>query len=130
MVYVFAYNKNLRWHADFRFWWLLADIVFLWSLAVQQLEFLEGRKKQYIKAALQAKQKNDMEQAKTLFRTAKSLEPLIQAVHSGTAVDISKVSAVTVHNSGVCKDSFVKASMYEVFGGKRKSFRLKGLVVF
>lgn len=61
---------------------------------MQQLEFLEGRKKQYIKAALQAKQKNDIEQAKTLFRTAKGLEPMIQAVQGGTAVDMSTVSAL------------------------------------
>lgn len=72
---------------------------------MQQLEFLEGRKKQYIKAALQAKQKNDIEQAKTLFRTAKSLDPMIQAVRGGTAVDISTVSAVTLHHSGICKES-------------------------
>lgn len=64
------------------------------SLAQQQLEFLEGRKKQYMKAALQAKQKKDLEQAKTLLRTAKGLEPLIEAVRSGKTVDVSKVRLV------------------------------------
>ncbi|XP_058478525.1 coiled-coil and C2 domain-containing protein 1B isoform X2 [Solea solea] len=59
--------------------------------AVQQLEFLEGRKKQYMKAALQAKQKNDLEQAKTFLRTAKGFEPMIDAVRSGKSVDISTV---------------------------------------
>lgn len=59
---------------------------------MQQLEFLKGRKKQYLKAALQAKQKDDIEQAKVLFRTAKSLEPIIEGVRSGSAVDISSVS--------------------------------------
>ncbi|XP_043119747.1 coiled-coil and C2 domain-containing protein 1B isoform X3 [Puntigrus tetrazona] len=59
--------------------------------AQQQLEFLEGRKKQYMKAALQAKQKNDLEQAKTLLRAAKGLEPMIEATRSGKMVDISKV---------------------------------------
>lgn len=59
---------------------------------MQQLEFLEGRKKQYLKAALQAKQKNDIEQAKALFRTAKSLDPIIEGVRGGGAVDISSVS--------------------------------------
>lgn len=59
--------------------------------AQQQLELLEGRKKQYMKAALQAKQKKDLEQAKTLLRTAKGLEPLIEAARSGKTVDISKV---------------------------------------
>ncbi|XP_026061887.1 coiled-coil and C2 domain-containing protein 1B isoform X3 [Carassius auratus] len=59
--------------------------------AQQQLEFLEGRKKQYMKAALQAKQKNDLEQAKTHLRAAKGLDPMIEAVRSGKMMDISKV---------------------------------------
>ncbi|KAI7810192.1 putative coiled-coil and C2 domain-containing protein 1B, partial [Triplophysa rosa] len=63
----------------------------LTDTAQQQLEFLEGRKKQYMKAALQSKQKKDLEQAKTLLRTAKGLEPLIEAARSGKTVDISKV---------------------------------------
>ncbi|XP_022524020.2 coiled-coil and C2 domain-containing protein 1B isoform X1 [Astyanax mexicanus] len=61
------------------------------NTASQQLEFLEGRKKQYMKAALQAKQKNDVEQAKLHLRTAKSFDPMIEAARSGKAVDISKV---------------------------------------
>ncbi|KAA0719048.1 Coiled-coil and C2 domain-containing protein 1B [Triplophysa tibetana] len=63
----------------------------LTDTAQQQLEFLEGRKKQYMKAALQAKQKKDLEQAKTLLRKAKGLEPLIEAARSGKTVDISKI---------------------------------------
>ncbi|XP_077078576.1 coiled-coil and C2 domain-containing protein 1B isoform X3 [Siphateles boraxobius] len=59
--------------------------------AQQQLEFLEGLRKQYMKAALQAKQKNDLEQAKTLLRTAKGLDPMIEAARSGKTVDVSKV---------------------------------------
>ncbi|ROJ13901.1 Coiled-coil and C2 domain-containing protein 1B [Anabarilius grahami] len=59
--------------------------------AQQQLEFLEDRRKQYMKAALQAKQKNDLEQAKTFLRTAKGLDPMIEAARSGKAVDISKL---------------------------------------
>lgn len=70
----------------------LYSIVFLWPPAAAQLEFLEGRKKQYLKAALQAKQKNDIEQAKDLLCTAKSLDPIIEGVRSGGAVDISSVS--------------------------------------
>jgi len=58
----------------------------------QQLDFLEGRRKQYMKAALQAKQQKDMEQAKGFLRTAKALEPLINAARQGKAVDISKVA--------------------------------------
>ncbi|XP_004555305.3 coiled-coil and C2 domain-containing protein 1B [Maylandia zebra] len=78
--------------------------------AVQQLEFLEGRKKQYMKAALQAKQKNDMEQAKIFLRTAKSFEPMIEAARSGKTVDISTVPSppgdededfILVHHSDV-----------------------------
>ncbi|XP_016327973.1 coiled-coil and C2 domain-containing protein 1B-like isoform X2 [Sinocyclocheilus anshuiensis] len=78
--------------------------------AQQQLEFLEGRKKQYMKAALQAKQKNDLEQAKTLLRAAKSLDPMIEAARSGKTVDVSKVPSppgdededfILVHHSDV-----------------------------
>lgn len=75
---------------------LLSDI--LCPAAVQQLEFLEGRKKQYMKAALQAKQKNDMEQAKIFLRTAKGFEPMIDAARSGKSVDISTVSRWVIHS--------------------------------
>lgn len=44
-----------------------------------------------MKAALQAKQKKNLEQAKKLFRTAKGFDPMILAVQSGQAIDISKV---------------------------------------
>uniref|UniRef100_A0AAQ5YQI3 C2 domain-containing protein n=1 Tax=Amphiprion ocellaris TaxID=80972 RepID=A0AAQ5YQI3_AMPOC len=80
------------------------------SPAVQQLEFLEGRKKQYMKAALQAKQKNDMEQAKVFLRTAKGFDPMIEAARSGKTVDISTVPSppgdededfILVHHSDV-----------------------------
>ncbi|KAK5860299.1 hypothetical protein PBY51_021790 [Eleginops maclovinus] len=74
------------------------------------VEFLEGRKKQYMKAALQAKQKSDMEQAKILLRTAKGFDPLIEAARSGRTVDISTVPSppgdedddfILVHHSDV-----------------------------
>ncbi|KAJ3595526.1 hypothetical protein NHX12_004829 [Muraenolepis orangiensis] len=76
----------------------------------QQLDFLEGRRKQYMKAALQAKQRNDMEAAKGFLRTAKGLVPLIEAARGGKAVDISKVPSppgdededfILVHHSDV-----------------------------
>uniref|UniRef100_A0A1A8BLJ9 Coiled-coil and C2 domain-containing protein 1B n=2 Tax=Nothobranchius kadleci TaxID=1051664 RepID=A0A1A8BLJ9_NOTKA len=57
--------------------------------AAQQLELLESRKKQYMKAALQAKQKKEMEQAKVFLRTAKGLDPMIEAARNGKPVDIS-----------------------------------------
>ncbi|RXM29857.1 Coiled-coil and C2 domain-containing protein 1B [Acipenser ruthenus] len=78
--------------------------------AQQQLEFLEGRRKQYMKAAIQAKQKNDLEQAKSFLRTAKGFEPMIEAAKNGKAVDISKVPSppgdeeddfILVHHSDV-----------------------------
>ncbi|XP_069014043.1 LOW QUALITY PROTEIN: coiled-coil and C2 domain-containing protein 1B [Embiotoca jacksoni] len=78
--------------------------------AVQQLEFLEGRKKQYMKAALQAKQKNDTEQAKVFLRTAKGFDPMIEAARGGKSVDISTVPSppgdeeddfILVHHSDV-----------------------------
>ncbi|XP_028327760.1 coiled-coil and C2 domain-containing protein 1B isoform X1 [Gouania willdenowi] len=78
--------------------------------AAQQLDFLESRRKQYMKAALQAKHKNDMEQAKALLRTAKGLDPMIEAARSGRSVDISTVPSppgdededfVVVHHNDV-----------------------------
>lgn len=61
------------------------------SAAREQLEFLENRKKQYLKAALQAKQKNDLEQAKLYLKTAKSFDPSIELVKSGKSIDISQL---------------------------------------
>ncbi|XP_029473403.1 coiled-coil and C2 domain-containing protein 1B isoform X2 [Rhinatrema bivittatum] len=59
--------------------------------AREQLEFLEHRKKQYMKAAVQAKQKNDLEQAKLYLKIAKSVDPQIELAKSGKSVDISKL---------------------------------------
>uniref|UniRef100_A0A8C5C1T0 C2 domain-containing protein n=1 Tax=Gadus morhua TaxID=8049 RepID=A0A8C5C1T0_GADMO len=76
----------------------------------RQLDFLEGRRKQYMRAALQAKQKKDLEQAKGFLRSAKALEPLIEAARAGNPVDISKVPSppgdededfILVHHSDV-----------------------------
>ncbi|XP_064194188.1 coiled-coil and C2 domain-containing protein 1B isoform X2 [Anguilla rostrata] len=78
--------------------------------AQQQVDFLEGRKKQYMKAALQAKQKKDMDQARSFLRAAKGFDPIIEAAKSGKAVDISKVPSppgdededfIMVHHSDV-----------------------------
>ncbi|CAM4712858.1 coiled-coil and C2 domain-containing protein 1B isoform X1 [Lepidochelys kempii] len=59
--------------------------------ASEQLEFLENRKKQYLKAAIKAKQKNDLEQAKLYLKTAKNLDLKIEQAKSGKSVDISKL---------------------------------------
>ncbi|XP_069050076.1 coiled-coil and C2 domain-containing protein 1B isoform X1 [Lepisosteus oculatus] len=78
--------------------------------AQQQLDFLESRRKQYMKAALQAKQKNDLEQARHFLRTAKVFEPMIEAARSGKSVDITKVPSppgdededfILIHHSDV-----------------------------
>nr|XP_033772258.1 coiled-coil and C2 domain-containing protein 1B [Geotrypetes seraphini]XP_033772259.1 coiled-coil and C2 domain-containing protein 1B [Geotrypetes seraphini] len=61
------------------------------STAKEHLEFLENRKKQYMKAAVQAKQRNDLEQAKLYLKTAKSFDPQIELAKSGKSVDISKL---------------------------------------
>ncbi|EOA95916.1 Coiled-coil and C2 domain-containing protein 1B, partial [Anas platyrhynchos] len=59
--------------------------------AEQQLEFLENRKKQYMKAAVKAKKENNLEQAKMYLRTAKSFDPKIEEAKRGKPVDISKL---------------------------------------
>ncbi|XP_074423102.1 coiled-coil and C2 domain-containing protein 1A isoform X1 [Larus michahellis] len=60
--------------------------------AQQQLQFLEGRRRRLLEAALGAKQKNDMEGAKLFLRQAKGLEPLLAASRAGLPVDIAKGS--------------------------------------
>ncbi|XP_067846315.1 coiled-coil and C2 domain-containing protein 1B isoform X2 [Heptranchias perlo] len=91
------------------------------SIAQQQLEFLENRKKQYMKAAVQAKQKKNLEQAKHFLRTAKGFDPMIVAVQSGKPIDISKVPSplededdddfIMVHH----KDIQISPKMDEVY---------------
>ncbi|KAG9469753.1 hypothetical protein GDO78_019736 [Eleutherodactylus coqui] len=57
----------------------------------EQMEFLENRRRQYRKAALQAKQNNNLELAKQHMRVAHVLQASIDKLKSGTLVDISKV---------------------------------------
>ncbi|XP_069837713.1 coiled-coil and C2 domain-containing protein 1B [Dendropsophus ebraccatus] len=57
----------------------------------EQMDFLENRRRQYRKAALQAKQKNDLEVAKQHMRVAHVLQASIDKLKSGTLVDITKV---------------------------------------
>ncbi|KAM6456453.1 coiled-coil and C2 domain-containing protein 1B [Liasis olivaceus] len=70
------------------------------SAAKEHLEFLENRKKQYLKAAVQAKKKNDLEQAKAYLRTAKSLDPKIEMAKNGKSVDISKLPSPPTDDEG------------------------------
>ncbi|KAM3915313.1 coiled-coil and C2 domain-containing protein 1B [Leptodactylus fuscus] len=57
----------------------------------EQMEFLENRRRQYRKAALQAKQRNDLDLAKQHMRVAHVLQASIDQLKGGTLVDISKV---------------------------------------
>lgn len=85
---------------------------FVSSLAAQLLELLDSRKKQFMKAALQAKQKDDMEQAKVFLRTAKSLDPMIEAARSGKTVDINTVSRKTCPIPAFCETSQTLGSFH------------------
>ncbi|XP_039626416.1 coiled-coil and C2 domain-containing protein 1A isoform X1 [Polypterus senegalus] len=69
----------------------------LGTKAQQQLEFLEGRKKQLMQAALRSKQKNDLEGAKQHLRNAKGLDPMIEAAKGGLPVDITKVPPAPIN---------------------------------
>ncbi|NXX31910.1 C2D1B protein, partial [Nicator chloris] len=64
------------------------------------LEFLENRKKQYLKAAIKAKRENNLEQAKTYLRTAKGLDLKIEQAKSGKTVDISKLPSPPTDDEG------------------------------
>ncbi|NWV74937.1 C2D1B protein, partial [Dasyornis broadbenti] len=66
----------------------------------EQLEFLENRKKQYVKAAIKAKRENNLEQAKTYLRTAKGLDLKIEQAKSGKTVDISKLPSPPTDDEG------------------------------
>ncbi|XP_066479241.1 coiled-coil and C2 domain-containing protein 1B isoform X2 [Tiliqua scincoides] len=72
----------------------------LFPVAKEHLEFLENRKKQYLKAAIQAKKKNDLEQAKMYLKTAKSFEPKIEQAKNGKLVDISKLPSPPTDDEG------------------------------
>ncbi|XP_075062678.1 coiled-coil and C2 domain-containing protein 1A [Mixophyes fleayi] len=65
--------------------------------AAQQLQFLEGRKKQLMAAALRSKQHRDMEGAKMYLRQSKGLDPMIEAARGGLPVDITKVPSAPVN---------------------------------
>ncbi|KAM6414865.1 coiled-coil and C2 domain-containing protein 1B [Rhynochetos jubatus] len=68
--------------------------------AREQLEFLENRKKQYVKAAVKAKKENNLEQAKIYLRTAKSFDPKIEQAKCGKPVDISKLPSPPTDDEG------------------------------
>ncbi|NXA26625.1 C2D1B protein, partial [Ibidorhyncha struthersii] len=66
----------------------------------EHLEFLENRKKQYMKAAVKAKKENKLEQAKMYLRTAKSFDLKIEQAKCGKPVDISKLPSPPTDDEG------------------------------
>lgn len=55
----------------------------------KQVQSLKARQKEFKDAALNAKKKGEMEQAKEYLRTAKGFDPLIDAAQGGLPVDIA-----------------------------------------
>lgn len=70
------------------------------SSAREQLALLEARKLQYQRAALQAKRRQDLEQAKSHLRVAKSLEAQITQARAGQPIDLSKVPSPLTDEEG------------------------------
>ncbi|NWH74170.1 C2D1B protein, partial [Piaya cayana] len=68
--------------------------------AREQLEFLENRKKQYMKAAVKAKKANNLEQAKMYLRTAKTFDLKIEQAKHGKPVDITKLPSPPTDDEG------------------------------
>lgn len=60
----------------------------------KQLAFLVARQKEFKEAALQAKRKGEINQAKEYLRLAKGFDPLIDASNSGLPVDMDTVSII------------------------------------
>lgn len=58
----------------------------------KQLALLMDRQKQYKLAALEAKKKGEINQAKEYLRLAKGFDPLIEASNCGLPVDMDTVS--------------------------------------
>ncbi|CAI9596808.1 unnamed protein product, partial [Staurois parvus] len=72
--------------------------------AEQQLQFLEGRKKQLMAAALRSKQHKDIEGAKMYLRQAKGLDPMLEAARGGLPVDITKVPPAPISEADFSLD--------------------------
>ncbi|XP_004639174.1 coiled-coil and C2 domain-containing protein 1B [Octodon degus] len=66
----------------------------------EQLALLEARKLQYQRAALQAKRRQDLEQAKAHLRVAKGLEAQMVQARAGRPVDLSKVPSPLTDEEG------------------------------
>lgn len=57
----------------------------------QQVALLMAKQKEFKLAALNAKQKGELNQAKEYLRTAKGFDPLIEAAKGGLPVDLSSL---------------------------------------
>ncbi|XP_038188364.1 coiled-coil and C2 domain-containing protein 1B isoform X2 [Arvicola amphibius] len=68
--------------------------------AREQLALLEARKLQYQRAALQAKRRQDLEQAKSHLRVAKNLEIQIVQARAGQPIDLSKMPSPLTDEEG------------------------------
>ncbi|XP_052032933.1 coiled-coil and C2 domain-containing protein 1B [Apodemus sylvaticus] len=68
--------------------------------AREQVALLEARKLQYQRAALHAKRRQDLEQAKSHLRVAKSLEAQITQVRAGQPIDLAKVPSPLTDEEG------------------------------
>ncbi|NXM87943.1 C2D1B protein, partial [Oenanthe oenanthe] len=92
MLIIFTVSWKLTWRAE--------SLDSASPLDQSALEFLESRKKQYLKAAIKAKRENNLEQAKTYLRTAKGLDLKIEQARSGKTVDISKLPSPPTDDEG------------------------------
>ncbi|CAF4848316.1 unnamed protein product [Rotaria sp. Silwood1] len=64
----------------------------------QQLQTLHLKKEQYIKFALQAKQKGDIDTAKKHLLASKEIEKKIESVESGLSIDMNQISELANEN--------------------------------
>lgn len=57
----------------------------------KQMQFLQERQRLFREAALEAKRRGEVEQAKQYLRTMKGIEPMIQATECGLPIDASSI---------------------------------------
>lgn len=74
------------------------------SRVEKQLAFLTKRQGQFRQAALEAKKRGEIEQAKEYLRMSKGFDQLIEVTRSGLPVDMNTVSRLytCVENDFIC----------------------------
>lgn len=80
-------------------------------MANKQLNYLMERQQLFKEAALQSKQKGDIQQAKEYLRMAKGFDPLIEATQNGLPID-----ATSIPTPPQMADDFVVVSLPDVSG--------------